>query len=477
VSVHRRGILAVVILGGFVTSLDAFIVNVAIPTISRELHTSFAAIELVIAGYVLSYAVLLVTGGRIGDRITPRRAFMWGLAIFTLSSLACGLAPTIAWLIAARVAQGIGAALLYPQVFAIVQISFSGAERTRAFGIVSGTNGLAAVLGQVLGGLLIKLDLLGSSWRLLFLINVPIGVVGFVVAARLLPRSKGAGDGAAIDVAGVVLLTLALLLLVAPLVEGEQEGWPPWIVACLVAAIPAFGVFALQQRHLRRRGRDPLVDGSLFRAPSFVLGIVTALILFAQAGALFFVLSLTLQSGYGFSPIRAAAFFVPLGCAYAVATVVVSHLLDRVGPRILTCGYAAGLVATAGAAVVAYRYSADIDIWVLVPLLAVATAANGFGTAPLFGATLADVERAQTGLASGAIATATRLGQVLGIVGVGLVFRLALGSEHSQEGYLRAFAFAACVNALLLLGATALSLRLSPSHSFDESFSPERAAS
>jgi EmrB/QacA subfamily drug resistance transporter len=325
---RSRAILAVVMVGGFVTALDTFIVNIAIPTIHADLHTGFAAIELVVAGYIFTYAVLLVTGGRIGDRITPRRAFMWGVAVFTVASLACGLAPNVETLIGARVVQGLGAALLYPQVFAIIQLSFSGGARARALGILSGSNGLASILGQVLGGLLLRADLFGSSWRLLFLINVPVGIAGWFGAARVLPRERSVEAESSLDAGGVVLLTLWLALLVGPLVAGRDEGWPAWLLLCLAAAVPAFALFALHEQRLRRRNRAPLVDVSLFRTPSFVIGTVTALVLFAQAGGLFFVLTLMLQDGLGYSPLAAALVFVPLGLAYIVSTVSVSRIVE-----------------------------------------------------------------------------------------------------------------------------------------------------
>jgi EmrB/QacA subfamily drug resistance transporter len=454
-----------VILGGFMTSLDAFIVNVAVPTIRRDLDTSFAAIELVVAGYVLSYAVLLVASGRLGDRWSPRTAFMLGLAVFTVSSLACGLAPDVGSLVAARVVQGVGAALLYPQVFAVIQLCFAGPARSRALGLLSGANGLGSILGQVGGGFLVRLDVFGSSWRSLFLVNVPIGVAGLVAAARLLPRTRRrehADEG--LDPAGIVLLAAAMVLLMVPLVEGQERDWPGWALACLVASPPAFALFALHERRLARSGRAPLVDVELLRRRRFALGTAAAFLTFAQAAGLFFVLAITLQTGLGFSPFRAGVVFVPLGTTYVVTTILASRSIDRLGRRLLLLGPALALAGTAGTAAVAYAERADFDVWTVVPLLALMTAGNGFATAPLLGTVLAGVRERHTGLAAGVVATSMRVGQALGVVVVGLVFTAALGAGAAldEASYVRAFALAAGANVLLIALAAGCIAGLGP---------------
>ncbi len=224
---RHRLLLPVLLVGQFMAAVDTSIVNVAAPAIRHDLGISGALLQLVIAGYVLAYAVLLVTGARLGDDYGYRRVFVIGVTVFTLASLACGLAPGTAVLIVARVVQGIGAALVVPQVLSLIQRTFEGAERARAVGYYSMILGLAVVIGQLLGGVIVTVDILGLSWRPAFLINVPIGLAVLLLARTVLPAARGSVKRK-LDVAGVVVLTLAMVLVVVPLTFGHEVDWPPW---------------------------------------------------------------------------------------------------------------------------------------------------------------------------------------------------------------------------------------------------------
>ncbi len=233
--------------------LDASVVNVAAPSIHAALHASGAALQLVIAGYTITYAVLLVSGARLGDLLGHRRIFLTGLALFTVASLGCGLAGSTAQLVALRLVQGVGAAMMIPQVLSLIQRTFTGPRRARAMSAYSAVLALGVVAGQVAGGLLISADLLGSTWRPVFLVNVPIGVVLILAGWRLLPAGRGDG-GRGLDLPGLVLLTPAVLAVVIPLVLGQPEHWPVWGWLCLAASVALFAGFARAERRLEARG-------------------------------------------------------------------------------------------------------------------------------------------------------------------------------------------------------------------------------
>ena len=265
--------LAVVLTGQFMAVLDASVVNVAAPSIHAGLHTSGAGLQLVIAGYVITYAVLLVTGARLGDILGHRRMFLSGLVLFTLASLGCGLAVSSGMLIALRFVQGAGAAAMIPQVLSLIQRSYTGTARARPMRLYATVLAGAAVAGQILGGVLVSADLVGSTWRPVFLLNVPIGIALFVAGLRSLP--KGLGEpGRSLDLAGVATLTPAVLALVLPLVLGQSEHWPLWGWACLAGSAVLFVVFALVERRVGLRGGSPLIPGRLLRLPGVATGVV-----------------------------------------------------------------------------------------------------------------------------------------------------------------------------------------------------------
>jgi MFS family permease len=263
----RWSALPVVLVGTFVAVLDFFIVNVALPSMQGDLHASNGAIEWVVAGYGLTSAAGLITAGRLGDRYGRRRMFSLGLALFTLASAACGVAPGAGALVAARLVQGLAASLMTPQVLSIIGVVYQGEERVKALSAFGMTMGLAAVGGQLIGGALVQADPAGLGWRTCFLINLPIGVAALALAPRLVPESR-AERASGLDSVGTLLVTLGLLSVLFPLVEGRQHGWPEWTWVSLAVAPVLLGAFALHQRALRRRGGAPLLDLGLFRERS-----------------------------------------------------------------------------------------------------------------------------------------------------------------------------------------------------------------
>src|SRR5271165_3309706 len=259
--------LTVILVGVLLPMIDFFIVNVALPTIDTDLRASQPLLELVVSGYATAYALLLVLGGRLGDSLGRKRLFLLGMAAFTVTSLACGLAPTATFLVIGRVAQGASAAMMVPQVLATIQAATTGERRTRALARYGATGGLAAVLGQVLGGLLVSANIDGLGWRPIFLVNVPIGVAGLLLARRYVPDTRH-GAPAPIDGPGTALLGLTVLALLIPLTEGRSLRWPAWTIALLVVAPLAAVAFARLERRAERAGRTPLVPPSLLQHPS-----------------------------------------------------------------------------------------------------------------------------------------------------------------------------------------------------------------
>jgi EmrB/QacA subfamily drug resistance transporter len=461
ISERRWLILAAVLTATFMAILDAFVVNVAIPSIQTGFDATIGDAELVIAGYTLAYAVLLITGGRLGDIYGRKTLFLIGMVLFTLASAFCGLAPTVQMLIGARVLQGIGAALMYPQVLAVIQLTFSGPERNTALAIFAGTIGLASVAGQLMGGLLIAANLWGLTWRPVFLINVPVGLAAIVAASAVLPPFRSESK-VRLDLPGVALVSIALLLLAIPLLDGREAGWPWWMLAALIASIPAGALFVLYERRKAAAGGSPLVNMALFGQRAFSVGITIALIFFGGITGLFFVMAVFLQAGLHFSPLAAGLTFVPLGIGFTVSSLSAPRVLTVFGRGTLGLGYIVVAIGLAIAFVTVRHAGADLDGWDLAPALFVMGIGQGLGMSPLVGTVLGGIRSEDAGAASGVLSTAIQVGTALGVAIVGMVFFAILGlgenaSPISSEvgAYVTAFAWTLpflTVLALLALG-------------------------
>ncbi|OPG12343.1 MFS transporter [Microbispora sp. GKU 823] len=427
------GSLLVLLTGVFITTLDFFIVNVAIPATQRELNASPSAIQFIVAGFGIALASGLVLGGRLGDLYGRRRLFSIGLAVFTLASAACGEAPSAGFLVGARVVQGAGAALLMPQVLAIINTLYTGAHRTKAFNAYGMALGFGGVFGQLIGGALIRADIAGLGWRSIFLINVPVGAVTLLLTRRLIPESRA--TGARLDLTGAALVCLGLVAIVYPLVQGQQQGWPAWTWLCLAAAVALLAAFALHQR----RTAAPLIDPALFRHRSFSAGVVVSLIYSMTTGSFFLVLALYLQEGRGLDALGSGLIFLPLGLGYFVSSALSGRIAARLGRQVVTLG---ALVVALGYAALAETASA-LDTgrpvaWV-IPGLLVAGAGMGLIMAPLPAIVLAGTDPRHAAAASGVLSTAQQAGGAIGVALVGMVFYGALGAPTPAH-YPHAFA-------------------------------------
>jgi EmrB/QacA subfamily drug resistance transporter len=408
--------LLVTLCGTFVTFLDFFIVNVAMPSVRDDLRAGAASVSLVVAGYGLTFAVGLITGGRLGDRYGRRRMFGIGLALFTAASAACGFAPTIEVLVAGRFAQGAAAALLSPQVLAILGSTYTGARRQKAFAAYGFAMGIAGVLGQLLGGVLIEGNVFGSGWRAIFLINIPVGIVALTLLRRHVPRSYG--DQARLDPVGAMLITAALTLLVLPLVSGADHGWPTWTWISLAAAPAMATVFVGQQRHRRAGGHSALVDLSLLGNRSFAAGSMVATLFGMVPPAVFFVLAMYLQDGRGLGPLASGTVFGAVGVGYFLAMLVAGRLTTRLGHQVLAVGAVLVLLGCAAMIDVAHASS----ILLLLPGLALTGFGIGAVLVPVTAMVLATVTPQQAGAGSGMLATGQQIGGAVGVALSGLVY-------------------------------------------------------
>jgi EmrB/QacA subfamily drug resistance transporter len=456
--------LAVMLTGTFMIVLDFFIVNVAIPSMQRQLHASAAGVEWVVTAYGLTYGVGLITGGRLGDRYGRRRMFALGLAIFTVASLACGLATNAEVLIISRAVQGLGAAVAGPQTLAMIGVTYAGKQRVTAITAYGVSLGLAAVLGQLFGGVLIQADIFGLDWRSCFLVNLPVGAAALLAAPRVLAESRGAA-GDKIDLVGTVLVTAGLVAVVLPLVDGRQAHWPVWSWACLAAAAPILAGFAGHQARRRRQGKTPLVDLSVLADRAVGAGLAATGVFYAAMASFFVVLALYLQEGRGLSALSSGAVFTVVGAGYLAASLVAPAMTARLGRQwpalggvVMAAGYAAlaltaghagaGAGAGAGATHATHVGHQGSVLPLLLPLL-VAGIGMGMLTAPLTGIVLAQVAPAQAGTVSGLQATTVQLGNSIGVAVIGVVFFSALNG-----GFPHAFRASLIVLAALPLAAT-----------------------
>lgn len=419
--------LFILLLAGFVTIFDLFVVNVAIPSMQTGLGASFAQIGFIVAGYELAFGVLLITGGRLGDLFGRRRLFIAGMACFTVASVLCGLAPSAGFLIGARVLQGLAAALLFPQVYASIRVNFDGGDSRRAFGLLGMTLGLAAIAAQVIGGWLVHADLFGLGWRNIFLVNVPIGLFA-IVAARCIPESH-APERPALDWAGVVTVSAALTLLLVPLIEGAVQGWPAWSLWSMVLAAVLLALFYRQQEQRRITGKLPLVDMQLLAQRRFVLGVLLVLLVYSTSSSFFLSFALLVQTGLGLDPFMAGSIFAPASVGFVLASLSAPRLVARWGTHAILGGallYAVSIglliaqVQKAGAELVPVR---------LIPLLIVVGVGQGFIMTPLLNLVLGFVKESQAGMVSGVISTVQQVGAALGVAVVGILFSTALAAN------------------------------------------------
>ena len=423
--------LAVVMTASLMDMVDVTIVNIAVPSIQRDTGASFSAVQWITAGYALTFAIGLITGGRLGDIHGRKRLFLLGIGGFTVASALCGFAADPDMLVATRMLQGAAAALMVPQVLAIIHTTFPAHERGKVFGMFGAMIGLGAIAGPLFGALLTQWNLFGLEWRPIFLINLPLGVAGLVLGVRYITESR-APQALRLDLVGVALASAGLLMLLYPLMQGQQAGWPLWGFVSMAASAPVFAFFVRYERAKSRRDGSPLVELSLFRVKSFAGGIGVQLTHGIVCGIFFLVWTLYMQLGLGWTPLHAGLTGLPFALGISTAAgLSVQLLVPRFGRRVLQAG---ALVMALGTVLYAWevgRYGGGLHSWQMMLPLLVMGAGMGLIVAPLTDAVLSDVPREDAGSASGLINTTMQLGAALGM---GLVSVCFLGVvEHADR--------------------------------------------
>jgi EmrB/QacA subfamily drug resistance transporter len=423
--------LVVLLAGAFMALLDTTIVNVAIPTIRTSLDASNATLSWIISGYALAFGLALIPAGRVGDRLGHKWVFVAGLTLFTVASLACGLAQDDIQLIAARAVQGLAGGIFFTTITALIQLMFTARERGRAFAILGATIGFSTALGPLAGGLIIQAFGAESGWRLVFMVNIPVGILAVIAAAVVLPGgAENAGGGA--DWLGLVLLTAGLVALLTPLIEGQQENWPWWTYASMAGGTALIALFALWERRLEKTHGNPLVPPRLFRHRAFTGGVVLALVYFAAFTSIFFTIALLWQVGLAHTALQSGLVAMPFAIGSIIGASQSDTLAVRFGRNVLVVGL--GMVAvgiTAVWLVLALCPPTEYNGWQLLAPLFVAGIGSGLFIAPNASFIVATVERADAGAASGVIGTMQRIGSAIGIAVIGTVL---FGTLHVVPG-------------------------------------------
>ncbi|WP_327142694.1 MFS transporter [Nocardia sp. NBC_01327] len=429
----RRWIaFAVVLAAGFMDLLDVTIVNVAVPSIQKDLGAEYAQIEWIIAAYVLAFAAVLITGGRLGDIYGRKRMFLLGMTGFTLASAAGGLASDPTMLITSRFVQGAMAGLMVPQILAIIRVTFPKEERTKAIAIYSGVGGSASAVGLALGGLLVQWNVLDLGWRPIFLVNIPIGILALAAAAVVM-RDSRSPQPPRLDIIGMVLAVSAVVLLVYPLTEGRRLDWPTWTFVLIGASAVTFTAFVLYERWRSRTVGSPLIDLELFRSRAFTVGLASWLLFWIGFGGFFLIWTLFMQAGLGWSPMRAGltSVFFAVGAGIGAGTSV-SLLAPRFGRWVLMGG---GLVTAAGFGLygwMAAHYGSDFASWQMVLPLIITGTGFGIVVAPTIDMLLGQIPDGEAGAASGLLNTGQQLGMALGVALVGIVFFTQLDHDSGR---------------------------------------------
>ncbi len=425
---RRWLILFVILAAECMDLLDGTVVNVAAPTIHHDLNASSTELQWIVGGYAVALAVGLLIGGRLGDLFGRRRMFLIGATGFTAASTLCGLAPTTGVLIAARLAQGLFGAMMIPQGLGVIREVFPADELPKAFGLFGPVMGSAAMIGPILGGALIALDLFGSGWRLVFLINLPLGIAAVLGAAALLPATR-TRHASSLDLGGAALAAVGALAIVYPLIQGRELGWPAWTYASMGASVVLFALFA---RHLRRRkaaGLDPLIEPSIFTHRGYSAGLLVLMLYFGGMVGSMLALTLFLQLGEGFSAIHAGLTMAPFALGTALTAPVSAQTMAKVGGRTLI--QIGGVVSMLGYIAVALIIASagHASTWALIGPLLVVGMGMGLFVVPVFDTIISAVTDRETGSASGVVNAVQQLGGGIGVAVLGTIFFTVLGHE------------------------------------------------
>ncbi|WP_433174287.1 MFS transporter [Actinoallomurus sp. CA-150999] len=448
-------LLPVILAAFFMYGFDGNVVNVALPAIQSDLGARAAALELVVGGYVFSYATGLVLGGRLGDLLGRRRMFLTGVVAFTAASMLCGLAQSPVQLVLARMLQGLTAAAMVPQVLALITTVIPGEQRPRALAWFGVTGGLSGVCGQLLGGLLLGADVFGLGWRVIFFINLPVGLIVFALASALLPRTAANGRPA-LDGIGALGVSGSLALALVPLVLGRGEGWPAWTWVLLVSSVPAFSAAVIWERRLAARGGQPLLDLTLFHRKVFTIGMAINAAFMAFFAGYIFVISLTLQTGFGYSPLRAGLIFTPTAVLAMVTSLAGKRLIVKYGLRVMTAGAAITGLSVLMLAVGLQAEGGRVAVALLLTAMGLMGVGNGLILPSLVGAPMTGITPEQAGVASGTLSTIQQFAGVTGIAVVGGIYF----AVRDRDGYATAAEVAAWIALALVLTVMVLTVRL-----------------
>ena len=451
--------LVVLLSATFIVQFDFFVVNVAAPSLGTDLQASAAALELIVGGYAFAYASGMITGGRLGDLHGHRKLFVIGVIAFTVTSLLCGITVTAEQLVLARLAQGLAGALMVPQVLAVITSDFPAEARGRAFAGYGMAAGLGSIAGQVLGGAMVQADVAGLGWRLIFLINVPIGIVTAIVAARVLPDKRD-NPRTGLDPLGALGLSAALALLLVPLGMGHSAGWPAWTWICMALAVPVAAATLRWEQLLGRRGKSPMLDLALFRVSSFRAGLIAGVAFNMYFGSLMFTLTLLLQSGLNLSPFMAGVVFSPMGVFFSLSAMYGGKLTARFGMNSLVWG---SLVTAVGLVLLAVGLNvsgADIGLGWLLFCLALVGLGNGAVLPSLMGASLIKVQPQAAGVASGVLTTSQQFAISGGVAVIGALYFSLIGDRTGGAAHASAMQWALWINLVLVFAVIGMVLVL-----------------
>ena len=446
--------LAAVAFGLFMIMLDNTVVNVALPSIEQDLHISISELEWIVTAYALTFAALLITGGKLGDLYGRRRLFVIGLVVFTLSSLACGFAPSASFLIGARAVQGVGAALMNPATLSIITHTFPPKERGQAIGIWAGVSALALAIGPLAGGLIVD----NINWNWIFFVNVPVGAIGIVVSQLVIPESRDTSHEQSIDLPGLATSGLGLFALSYGLIEGNQKGWTsPEILAFFVAAVVLLVGFVLLERHQRL----PMLDLSLFRIGSFAGANLVAMLVSLGMFGVFFFVSLYVQNILGYSPTKAGAIFLPMTLLIIVVAPIAGRMSDRVGSRWLM---GAGMTIVGVSLLLYQRTGIHSDFWTLLPAMLLGGVGMAMTMSPMTSAAMGSVPVDKAGVGSGVLNSFRQVGGSLGIAMIGAILasylhhpaRSAAGAQDYVNGLHAALLVSAAITFAAALVAVVL---------------------
>ena len=452
--------LPILLTGSFLSFLDFFVVNIALPSICVDLQASAADLQLIVAAYGVAFGMSLITGGRLGDRYGRKRVFLLGIGGFSLASAACGFAPSPNILIISRVAQALAAAAIVPQVLATIRAEFGPDERAFTVGLYGASMGVAAITAQLLGGFLVSADLFGWSWRLIFLINVPIGLAVIVNGLLTIRESAKLGTSK-LDPIGVVLSSSVVLFLIYPIVEGRELGWPRWSIWMFSASFPALVALLLFESWLDKKGGDPLIRLRLFQNIALSAGMILSAIFFSSTGVFFVVVTVFLQQGSGYSASATGLMFLPFAVGFCITSTTSARIGRRLGSWSLDLGAAVMAMALTGLVLLALRFGNIEPTQMLTGFLI-----YGLGQGLIQPALVSRVVDAEgisaddAGAAAGLFLTTVQTSVALGVAIIGNVFFSALGDAPNRGDYLNALSVSFICCASLQMAAFVLTLFL-----------------